>query len=64
MRNGTIAKVEEAVDQRQNILKLVGGRFQIAIGPRLVMRFYAKESGNLSQIREFRPAVDAPGRDF
>ncbi len=60
LRNGTITKVDEAVDQRQNILKLVGGRFQIAIGPRLVVLFYAKESGSLAQIRELRPAVDKP----
>ncbi len=60
MRSGVITRIDEAVDQRQNILKLINGRFQIAIGPRLVVLHYAKESGNLGAIKELSPAVDKP----
>lgn len=60
VRSGSITQIDEAVDQRQNILKLVGGRFQIVIGPRLVVLFYARETGSLGQIRELQPGVDKP----
>ncbi len=60
VRAGLIAKIDDALDQKHNVLKLVRGRFDIAIGPRLVVWFYAKESGNFSNIKELLPAVDAP----
>lgn len=60
MHNGTIDHIDDAADQKQNILKLVHGRFDIAIGPRLVVLYYAKESGNISNIKELHPAVDKP----
>lgn len=60
MRSGIINQLDEAVDQRQNILKLVNGRFHIAIGPRLVVMHYARESGNQSAVKELYPAVDKP----
>ena len=57
---GTISKVAEVTDQRQVIRMLVASRFDIAVGPRLVMRYYAKEAGNMGDIKELQPALDKP----
>lgn len=43
--------IDEAIDQEQNIQKLVAGRFDIAIGPKLVTQSAAKRIGLLPQIK-------------
>jgi polar amino acid transport system substrate-binding protein len=44
-------RVDEAIDQEQNIQKLAAGRFDIAVGPQLVVRSAAKRIGLLPQIK-------------
>jgi polar amino acid transport system substrate-binding protein len=44
-------RVDEAIDQEQNIQKLIAGRFDIAVGPKLVVRSAAKRIGLLPQIK-------------
>jgi polar amino acid transport system substrate-binding protein len=43
--------VDEAIDQEQNIQKLVAGRFDIAVGPKLVVMSAAQRIGLLPQIK-------------
>ena len=58
VRSGVITKIDEALDQRQNVQKLIGGRVQVVIGPRLVVLYEAGAMGHLNDIRELHPAVD------
>jgi polar amino acid transport system substrate-binding protein len=44
-------KVDEAIDQEQNVMKLIAGRFDIAVGPGLVVQHAAKRNGKLSEIK-------------
>jgi polar amino acid transport system substrate-binding protein len=44
-------KVDAAADQMQNVQKLCAGRFDIAVGPRLVLLQAAKRSGKLAEIK-------------
>jgi len=55
---GQIKKTDEAATQAQNVAKLVGKRFDIAVGPRLVMQYSAQISGNGNAVKELKPAVD------
>ena len=57
---GVIRKIEKTLDQRQVVLMLVQSRFDIAIGPSLVVRYYARETGNAKNIKELRPALEKP----
>lgn len=57
---GVITKVEEAKDQRQVVMMLVASRFDIAVGPRIVVRYYAKETGNMHKLKELQPALEKP----
>lgn len=56
--NGQIRKTDEAATQAQNVAKLVGKRFDIAVGPRLVMQYSADVAGHSNAVRELKPAVD------
>ncbi|MYM39638.1 substrate-binding periplasmic protein [Duganella qianjiadongensis] len=55
---GQIRKTDEAATQAQNLAKLVGKRFDIAVGPRLVMQYSAEVSGNGNAVKELKPSVD------
>ncbi len=44
-------KVDLAADQVQNVQKLTAGRFEIAVGPRLVLQYAAKRTGKLQEIK-------------
>ncbi|MBC7917267.1 MAG: transporter substrate-binding domain-containing protein [Rhodoferax sp.] len=44
-------KIDEAVDQEQNVRKLVAKRFDIAVGPRLVVQDAARRVNEASAIR-------------
>jgi len=58
LQNKLITKTDEAATQAQNVTKLAGRRFDIAVGPRLVMLYSADVTGNGSAIRELKPSVD------
>jgi polar amino acid transport system substrate-binding protein len=45
------ARIDESIDQEQNILKLVAGRFDIALGPSLVVQYAAKRIGKADEIK-------------
>ena len=57
---GQIHKIEEAKDQRQVVLMLVASRFDIAVGPSLVVKYFARETGNATAIRELHPSLGTP----
>lgn len=56
--NGQIKRTDEAATQAQNVAKLVGRRFDIAVGPRLVMQYSAEVSGHGNAVKELKPSVD------
>lgn len=58
--NGVLQKPDEASSQAQNLAKLMGRRFDIAVGPRLVILYYAKIGGYSLAVRELKPPVE-PG---
>jgi len=60
VKSGVISKITEAEDQRNVVLMLVAGRFDIAAAPRQVLLYYAKETGNLDNIKELLPALEKP----
>jgi len=60
VRDHVVIHVDETVDQLHNVRKLVAGRFEIAVGPRLVVLFYAKQAGQLDHIKELQPGIGKP----
>lgn len=58
LQNKQITKTDEAANQAQNVGKLIGRRFDIAVGPRLVILYSADATGNGAAIRELKPSVD------
>ncbi len=57
---GQIRRIEETKDQRQVVLMLVASRFDIAVGPSLVVKYFAKQTGNATAIKELRPSLGSP----
>ena len=57
IKDGIILRTDGAEDQQHNLIKLVHGRFDIAVGPRAVVFYYAKMAGLLAEIKELQPAV-------
>lgn len=51
------ARIDESIDQEQNILKLIAGRFDIALGPNLVVQYAAKRMGKSSEIKVLYPGI-------
>lgn len=60
VKAGVINKITEAEDQRRVVLMLMAARFDIAVGPRQVVRYYARETGNGNNIKELLPALEKP----
>ncbi len=58
LQSKLITRTDEAATQAQNVAKLAGRRFDIAVGPRLVILYSADISGNGPAIRELKPSVD------
>lgn len=55
---GIINKIEEVSDYRQNVLKLVNGRLDIIIGPRLSMMYVIKALGQQDAVKELSPVIE------
>ena len=60
VKSGVITKMEDSLDQEQNIKKLMLNRIQVIIGPRLVIRYEFQKLGLGKDIQELSPAVDKP----
>lgn len=60
VEKGIIRNLHEAKDQRHVVLMLVASRFDIAVGPSKVVQYFAKETGNLKNIKELKPALGNP----
>ena len=60
IKNGVLTKLDGSEDQQHNLIKLVRGRFDIAVGPRMVVLFYAKQAGLLGEIKELHPNLGKP----
>lgn len=50
-------EVDEAIDQQQNIQKLLAGRFDIGVGPGLVVTLTAKKLNALQHIKILSPEI-------
>ena len=64
IKNRLFPKLEEVNLYRQNILKLVNQRIDIVVGPRLSVRFAAKELGHQEAIKELQPALTASSPSY